>query len=406
MSELGFRLEVFQGSAGLEALAAGWRALVHALPRPSYVQLWEWHRAFLTALAPDPEAFYAGALYEGDMVVAIVPLVFAAMQLAGVRVHGAGLPHHEHARHGDILVHPRVMARFDLAGTLAAMRRRLGRPWDVTRLGPTTEDSTATAAVGVLRPDALRVTESDGLSDALENGPYEALMDSLSKNFRGALRKARNKLNRLEGVRVEWASTPEAVAAAFPRFLEVEASGWKGKAGAGTAIALDPALRGFYGELARLLAASGHGRLNLLMHGDRVMAGQFGIVAGERYFLLKIGYDESYKHEAPGNLLLERLLQTVAGEPAIRYVDLVSDAAWHQSWKPVQRRVLVHHVFHPTPRGVPVWLALRGKQLLRPAVHELRRRGREWTARVRPARAAPEAVAPATTAGRAEGEET
>jgi CelD/BcsL family acetyltransferase involved in cellulose biosynthesis len=384
MSEPGFRLEVFQGPAGLEALAAGWRALVSALPRPSYVQLWEWHRAFVAALASDPEAFYAGALYDGDVVVAIVPLVFAAMHVAGLRVHGACLPHHEHVRHGDILVHPRVLDRFDLAGTLAALRRRVRRPWDVTRLGPTMEDSTASAAVRALRPDALRVTEADGVSDALETGPYEALLDRVSRNFRGALRKARNKLDRLEGVAVEWASTPEAVEAAFPRFLEVETSGWKGRAGAGTAIALDPALRGFYGELARGLAAAGHGHINLLTHGDRVMAGQFGIVAGDRYYLLKIGYDESYRHEAPGNLLLERLLQSLARDPVIRYVDLVSDAAWHQSWKPVQRQVQVHQVFHRTPRGVAAWLALRGKQVLRPAVHALRRRVREWQARVRP----------------------
>jgi CelD/BcsL family acetyltransferase involved in cellulose biosynthesis len=258
------------------------------------------------------------------------------------------------------------------------------RPWDVTRLGPTMEDSTASAAVRALGSRALRVTEPDGVSDALESGPYEALVDRLSKNFRGALRKARNKLGRLEGVAVAWASTPAAVEAAFPRFLEVEASGWKGTAGAGTAIALDPTLRGFYGGLARRLAEAGHGRINLMMHGERVMAGQFGIVAGDRYYLLKIGYDQSYRHEAPGNLLLERLLQTVAGDPAIRYVDLVSDAAWHQSWKPVQRQVLVHHVFQRTPLGAAAWAALRGKQLLRPMVRELRRRVREYAARVRP----------------------
>ncbi|HWN67863.1 MAG TPA: hypothetical protein VNM90_09490, partial [Haliangium sp.] len=189
MKELGFRVEIFRGPDGLDALAAGWRALVGALERPSYVQLWEWHRAFVEALAPDPQAFHAGALYDGEAVVAIVPLVFAAMQVAGLRVHAAGLPRHEHVRHGDILVHPRVMGRFDLGRTLAALRGRVGRPWDVTRLGPTMEDSTASAAVRALGSRALRVTEPDGVSDALESGPYEALMDRLSKNFRGALRK-------------------------------------------------------------------------------------------------------------------------------------------------------------------------------------------------------------------------
>lgn len=393
MSELGFRVEIFHGPAGLDALAAGWRALFEALERPSYAQLWEWHRSYVEALAPDPDAVYFGALYDGEAVVAILPLAFADEHILGLRLHGAGLPRHAHVRHGDILVHPRALRRFDLGRTLTALRARVRRPWDVTRLGPTMADSTATAAVRALGPTALRVTEPDGFSDALETGPAEAWADRLSKNFRGALRKARNKLARLEGVTAVWASTPAAVAAAFPRFVEVEASGWKGTTGSGSAIVLDPALRGFYGGLAGRLAAAGRGRINLLMHGDKVMAGQLGVVAGERYYLLKIGYDESYRHEAPGNLLIERLLQTIAGDPAIRYLDLVSDAAWHQSWKPVQRQVLVHHVFHPTPLGATAWAALTAKQRLRPLVRELRRRAREFAARVRPA-AAPDAPDP------------
>jgi CelD/BcsL family acetyltransferase involved in cellulose biosynthesis len=400
MSEQAFRVEVFQGPSGLDALAAGWRALFGALERPSYVQLWEWHRSFVDALLPDPAAFYAGAVYEGDALVAIVPLVFAAMQLAGLRLRGACLPRHEHVRHADILVHPRALRRFDLAATLVALRARVDRPWDVTRVGPAMDDSTATWAVRAVGPSALKVTEPDGVSDALEVAPPDVFMDRLSKNFRGALRKARNKLAKLDGVTVEWARTPEAVAAALPRFLEVEASGWKGSAGVGTAIQLDPALRGFYSGLARRLAESGHGRINLMMHGDKAIAGQFGIVAGERYYLLKIGYDESYRHEAPGNLLLERLVQEVAVDPAIRYIDLVSDASWHQSWKPVQRDVLVHHVFQPTPLGVAAWGALRGKQLLRPVVHAVRRRARELAARVRPSSAS--GAAGAETPGAAE----
>jgi CelD/BcsL family acetyltransferase involved in cellulose biosynthesis len=387
MSESGFRVEVFHGAAGLDALAEPWRALFDALERPSYVQLWEWHRSFVEALAPDPDAVYFGVLYDGEAVVAIVPLVFTREQLLGLRVHVAGLPRHEHVRHGDILVHPRIMGRFDLARVLGDLRARVRRPWDVTRLGPAMDDATATAVMRALGPGALQVTEPDGVSDALETGPYEAMMDRLSKNFRGALRKARNKLARRQGVTVTWARTPADVDQAFPRFLEVEASGWKGTAGSGTAIELDPALRSFYGGLARRLAASGRGRINLMMDGDRVMAGQFGVMAGERYFLLKIGYDESYRQEAPGNLLLERLLQEIAGDAAIRYVDLVSDAAWHQSWKPVQRQVLVHRVFQRTPAGVAAFAALRGKQLLRPMVRALRQRARELAARVRPDRA-------------------
>src|SRR5690606_17756733 len=101
-----------------------------------------------------------------------------------------------------------------------------------------------------------------------------ALLDRLSKNFRGSLRKARNKLARLAGVEVRWAREPAEIYPAFERFLEVEASGWKGDGGIGTAIQLDPTLRAFYGGLMQRLAQTGRARINLMMHGDRVMAGQ------------------------------------------------------------------------------------------------------------------------------------
>lgn len=387
MKKPDFRVEVFHGTSGLDALATDWRALFDALERPSYVQLWEWHRCFVETLAPEPAAMCFGAFYDGAAIVAILPLMFVAAHLQGVFVRLASVPEHAHVRHGDILVHPRVQHGFDITWALAAMRRRLRRPWDVTRLGPAPEGSIAEACVRArARGPRLFASEPDSGSDALALGGPEPLVDTLSKNFRGALRKARNKLGKLPGVSLTWAREPEALAAAFPRFLAVEASGWKGAAGESSAIQLDPALRAFYGGLVQRLGPSGRCRINLLAHGDHVMAGQFGIVAGDRYYLLKIGYDEAYKHEAPGNMLLERLLGQVAAEPEIRYLDLISDAAWHRSWRPVQRPVSIHYVFHPSPRGLAAWAALRGKQVLRPTVHRARARANALVARIRAAR--------------------
>lgn len=403
MKKSEFRVEIFHGPSGLDALAADWRTLFDALERPSYVHLWEWHRCFLESLAPDPAAMCFGAFYEGAALVAILPLMFVAAHLQGVFVRLASVPAHAHVRHGDILVHPRVQHRFDLDWALAAMRRRVGRPWDVTRLGPAPEGSCAGTSVRALWPGGLAASELDSGSDALVLSGPEPLVDTLSKNFRGALRKARNKLGKLPGVSLTWAREPAALDAAFPRFLDVEASGWKGSAGESSAIQLEPALRAFYGGLVRRLGPSGRCRINLLMHGDRVMAGQFGIVAGERYYLLKIGYDESYKQEAPGNMLLERLLGEMAAEPEIHYLDLVSDAAWHRSWKPLQRQVFVHYVFHHSPRGAVAWAAVRGKQILRPTAHRLRARADALIARIRAVRAG-HADAPASepaAAGRA-----
>jgi CelD/BcsL family acetyltransferase involved in cellulose biosynthesis len=366
-----FRLEVFQGRSGFEALAADWHTLFDALSQPSYAQLWDWHRAHLDALAV-PDNVYFGALYDGDAAIAIVPLELSmGFGRLGVRV--ASLPRPD--LHSDILVHPRALQHFDLMGTLEAIRARIQKPWDVTRLGPTPEHSTVTqvfqkTAVEARWPRRFRFSEIRGGSDALETGQYEALLGGLSKNFRGGLRKSRNKLAKLEGVTVQWARTPEALEAALPRFLEVEASGWKGAAG--TAITSIRFHREFYSGLMRSLGPSGRGRINLMFHGEKVIGGQLGVVLGERYYLLKIGYDESYRQEAPGNMLLERLLQEIGGDRSIRYLDLVSGTAWHDSWKPLRCRLFMHYIFHNLPLGMAVWAAIRGRKVLRPLVQELR----------------------------------
>lgn len=387
----GFRVEVFRGLPGLDALAADWRALFRTLERPSYVHLWEWHRSYLEALAPAPDAVCFCALYDGGAPVAILPLVEQEERFLGMTARGVALPTHPHVPHADILVDPRMEKRLDLDRVLETVRARLGFRWDVCRLGPTLEDSIASAAVRALdaRPEtrgALVVTELERHSDALDVTSYPALLNRLSKNFRGSLRKARNKLAQLEGMEVRWGRTPAEIYPAFERFLEVEASGWKGEGGIGTAIQLDPSLRAFYGGLMQRLAQTGRARINLLMHGDRVMAGQLGVVSGDRYYLLKIGYDESYKREAPGNMLLERLLEAAGDEPGVRYVDLVTDTSWHESWKPVRRQVLTHLVFHPSWYGVTAWAGLRGKQVLRPVVRRLRRHARELATRLDAAR--------------------
>ena len=382
MVELGFRLQVFQGRAGLEALAADWRALVDALSRRSYVQLWEWHRSSLEADDCEGNEVYFGALYDDEGLFAIIPLECKTKRsLAGLNLHvdvrvagfreavvGFG--------HGDILLHPRAQLRFNLASALEAFRSRVPRPWEVTELGPALEDSTVTQVIEASRQTGrlseVRISQTVGVSNGLKTGKYEDFLGQLSKNFRDGLRKSRNKMAKLEDVTIEWACTPEALEAAFPRFLDVEASGWKGKAG--SAISLNPAIRKFYAELTRLLAPSARCRINLMMHGTKTIAGHFGILLDDRYYLLKIGYDETYRQEGPGNLLLENLLKRLAEDSSVKYVDLITDTPWHQSWKPLHRSVQVRYVFHNKALGVVVWAGLRGKDLLRPLVRTLRLR--------------------------------
>jgi len=360
------RIGVFYGLAGIDALAADWRALFDQLDRPGYVHLWEWHRCYLESELFDPESALFCAAYDGDRLMAVLPLLREVKSLLGVPVRLLVLPLNSHTPHADIIADPRAQADLDLPRILHLLRTDLGEPWDVVRLGLTLEDSILNAAMREMRNSGrnlLTMTYQESTSNAIKIAPYDEMFARFSRNFRGSLRNARNRLAKLEGVEFRVARSPAELEEAFPRFLAVEASGWKGKAG--TAIQCDSRHQAFYSGYVKHLGPKGRCRIDLLMHGKRVMAGQLALVVGDRLYSFKIGYDESYKREAPGTLLQERVLQELAEDPHIRYMDLISNQKAQQHWRPLHRRVFMHYLCRAAPRGALFWVAMRTRHAWR-----------------------------------------
>jgi CelD/BcsL family acetyltransferase involved in cellulose biosynthesis len=98
---------------------------------------------------------------------------------------------------------------------------------------------------------------------------------------------------------------------------------------------------------------------------------------------LKIGYDDSLGAMAPGNLLMEQLLDRLCKD-SVTEANLVSDASWHRSWNPHSYHTRTYFVGNRTARGLSLVLLLR-----------LRNRIREFQER----RAAARAAKSATVAG-------
>ena len=92
----------------------------------------------------------------------------------------------------------------------------------------------------------------------------------------------------------------------------VEASGWKGERG--TAISADPAVRGFYEDVAAWAADAGLLSLWFLRAGGRAVAFAFCIRDAEAHYVLKIGFDPAYSRYAPGMLLTRAMLRDAFDE--------------------------------------------------------------------------------------------
>lgn len=112
------------------------------------------------------------------------------------------------------------------------------------------------------------------------------------------------------------------VADAFRAFLQIEASGWKGrKEHSGWAIRLDPALEPFAAEMIEGLSWAGCASVEGLRQGERWIAFSIWLRCGSRAFGWKMAYDETFASFGPGRQLSELVTATFLADPALASFD-------------------------------------------------------------------------------------
>lgn len=112
------------------------------------------------------------------------------------------------------------------------------------------------------------------------------------------------------------------IADAFRAFLQIEASGWKGrKDQSGWAIKLDPALEPFAAEMIEGLVRAGCASIEGLRQGERWIAFSIWLRSGSRAFGWKMAYDEAFAGFGPGRQLSERVTATFLSDPALTSFD-------------------------------------------------------------------------------------
>jgi CelD/BcsL family acetyltransferase involved in cellulose biosynthesis len=204
-----------------------------------------------------------------------------------------------------------------------------------------------------------------GASAYLLTDSETAALGAVSRSFRHNLRRLARRAEASAPLRLDICRTPEALAPALDRFLALEASGWKGKGGRGSAIAEHPRLTAFYRALADAFGARGECVIALLHHGGRPVAAHFGLIAAGRYNILKIAYSEADAAIAPGNLLMERVISWCCEQRDIGELSFVTGPAWCERWKPHFDPVRTYRLFAPTLAGRLLQGALRVKRGLR-----------------------------------------
>jgi len=160
---------------------------------------------------------------------------------------------------------------------------------------------------------------------------WAAFSNSISARRRSDLRRAQRRAEALGNVRFEILSPePQQVESYLDEILRVEAAGWKGYLG--TAIMFDERIKRFFHLYSRSAARLGMLRLCFMRIDGKAVAVQAGVEHSDRFWVLKIGYDEAWSRCSPGMLLTHETIRHVFERGLKAYEFLGSDQPWLRVW--------------------------------------------------------------------------
>jgi CelD/BcsL family acetyltransferase involved in cellulose biosynthesis len=154
-------------------------------------------------------------------------------------------------------------------------------------------------------------------------------------NWGAPLDRFRRKIVRDHGASFRLLEQPDDLEEVLRRGFDVEASGWKGRAG--TAVLSSQQTTDFYLSVARRFAARSALRLSWIDVGGRMIAFDLCIEHDKRLFLIKTGFDEDFRSYAPGLLLRLAVIEACL-EGDIRSHELLGgEDAWKAKFATLNR---------------------------------------------------------------------
>jgi CelD/BcsL family acetyltransferase involved in cellulose biosynthesis len=351
--------------SGFDEVGPAWSGLAARTRQLRFFQHPDWYRALFDAGLADPDEFVFVTCRDRGQDVAVLPLHLRTQPLMGWPVRSLGLFEHPHITLAGGLFGDGQDGTHWLPEVAQALHGHAGLPWDMLQLNRVPERATALGAAAAGQDDPASAghdVSPQGLSAYVDTQDEAAAFEPVSNSFKRELRRRTRKAEETAPLQYQVHADPAGLGAALDRVLALEASGWKGAAGQGTAIMLDPALRSFYHALAQRFGQRGECFVALLRHGEADVAGQVGLRVNGTVNLLKIAYHEAHSCIAPGNLIMERTIRWCCTQPDVREMSFVTNPPWAHLWKPRHERVSGHRVFNHSLRGRLLQWGLRAKR--------------------------------------------
>jgi len=172
----------------------------------------------------------------------------------------------------------------------------------------------------------------------------------LNAGRRSDLRRAWNNAAKLGPVRCEISSpTPATLPHLLREAFRVEAAGWKGVLG--SALSIDPKVGAFYAQFAHAACQTGSLRIGILRIGNQAAAMQLAVEHDGCFWLLKMGFHESFARFSPGTLLLVESLRKARERGCCRYEMMGRSEMWNRVWTQRLHEAVTVKLSPASPRG-------------------------------------------------------
>ncbi|MDA9493021.1 GNAT family N-acetyltransferase [Bradyrhizobium sp. CCBAU 11361] len=198
------------------------------------------------------------------------------------------------------------------------------------------------------------------------------LHDALGTKKLKELRRLRHRLEEHGPVVFEVARRPDEIGPALETFLQLEASGWKGKRG--TALIQHAGDAAFIRRAVPALAETAQCEIVSLRAGAIPVAAGIVLRHQDRAFFFKLGIDEGFARYSPGVQLTLDLTRHLCADSAIASADSTASAD-HPMINPIWRgRFAIGDVLIPLRRNDPVVALIHAALVGLNAAHEAARR--------------------------------
>lgn len=321
----------------LDELAAPWHLMGEEAELPTVSHAWV--RSCAAAFVDDGKL--AVTVVRTPDAVAMAPLVrrddgVSRLELLGVDEIGDP---------SDLL----ATGPSALAG-LAEALVQTGRPLHLMRIPA--DSPTVPALRRAYRGRGIVITRAHADYPWIPLDPTWSCPESrLNAGRQSDVRRARRLAGRLGSLSIEMLSpTQEELAPLLDEAFGVEAAGWKGRRG--SAVLGSAARRMFFHRFAFAAAARGALRLGFLRIGGRAAAMQLAVESGGRFWLLKIGYDETFRRCSPGLLMMIESLRYAAARGIVSYELLGTVEPWTSVWTKMTRPCVSVRAYPMTAQGM------------------------------------------------------